>query len=80
MATNRNESWGECEILSSRKLSAEELEELRREKYHYISMEESVQQTVDRLIKEGANISNKSGLLTMDMSTLITIIEEYSEY
>jgi hypothetical protein len=78
MATNRNEPWGECELLSSRKISEEEVEELRHKMFGTCSWEESIKDTINRLIQEGANIKNDNGLLIMDMDTLIKIIEEYS--
>ena len=77
MATNRNEPWGECEILSSRKLSDEELNELRQSQFGTYSLKESVQNTINSLIHEGANIKDNNGVLTMDIDTLLMIIEEY---
>ena len=35
------------------------------------------EEIVDKYIKKGANIKNDSGLLIMDMPTLVNIIEEY---
>lgn len=77
MATNRNEPWGECEILSSRKLSDEELNELRQSQFGTYSLKESVQNTINGLIYKGANIKDDNGVLTMDIDTLLMIIEEY---
>lgn len=77
MATNRNEPWGECEILSSRKLSDEELNELRQSQFRTYSLKESVQNTINGLIYKGANIKDDNGVLTMDIDTLLTIIKEY---
>lgn len=77
MATNKNNPWGECDILSSRKLSDEELAELRKEQFGEYSLKESVQNTINSLVHEGANIKDDSGMLIMDMDTLIRIIEEY---
>ncbi len=77
MATNVNEPWGECEILSSRKLSDEELNELRQSQFGIYSLKESVQNTINSLIHEGANIKDNNGVLTMDIDTLLMIIEEY---
>jgi hypothetical protein len=78
MATNVNEPWAVCELLSSKKLSEEEVEELRHKMFGTYSWEESIKDTINRLIQEGANIKNDNGLLIMDMDTLIKIIEEYS--
>ncbi len=77
MATNRNEPWGECEMLSSRKLSDEELNELRQSRFGTYSLKESVQNTINSLIHEGADIKDNNGVLTMDIDTLLMIIEEY---
>ena len=77
MATNRNEPWGECQMLSSRKLSDEELNELRQSQFGAYSLKESVQNTINGLIHEGANIKDDNGVLTMDIDTLLMIIEEY---
>lgn len=79
MATNKNDPWGECDILSSRKLSDEELAELRKERFgeYEYSLKESVQNTINSLIHEDTNIKDDSGMLIMGMDTLIRIIEEY---
>ena len=78
MATNVNEPWAVCGLLSLKKLSEEEMEELRHKMFGTCSWEESIKDTINRLIQEGANIKNDNGLLIMDMDTLIKIIEEYS--
>ena len=37
-----------------------------------------IEEIVNKYIKKGANIKNDSGLLIMDMPTLVNIIEEVS--